>query len=99
MDNINVEVISTVGTTDLSSFDFSLIPNPATEYTTINFTGGLSEDVQLELLSPDGKILDNLKRQAGLYSAQLNVEGLSSAVYYIRILSSAVTSVKKLVIE
>ena len=77
-------------------------PNPFNPTTSINFTLPLETSVQIKLYDIRGceiKTLINKEIKAGYYTIQISSEGLSSGVYFYKIITrSGFTSVKKLII-
>jgi len=93
LDNLELSALSS-NTTDVSpGSSIRVVPNPATNITTVSATEGL-KSVQLQ--NPKGQILRTLELDAEQYSLDLN--GLSNGVYFLNIqLANGQRVVKKLV--
>jgi hypothetical protein len=84
--------------------EFSLsqnYPNPFNPETKIDYTIPHSGFVKLTVYDISGKeiaTLVNEPKEAGYYSAVLNSHGLSSGVYFYRLISGDFTSIKKMVL-
>lgn len=78
--------------------DLVMIPNPATDETTLRFSQVLPEDVTVEVISVDGKILQERQLLAGAQTVQLDVSALPAAMYLVRLRTSEIVDVRKLIV-
>lgn len=97
------ELIS-VGSVDLSVlgndiFSVELIPNPATDLVRIDFKEVLKEEVNLQLISLDGRLLQEYTVSSASKYFDLNCTKLLASVYFVRLKSGDYTVSKKLVIK
>lgn len=94
LDNLQFSA-PTSNTTDIpSGATVHLVPNPASNITTVSSTAGLRS---ITLQSTNGQILRTLELEAEQY--QLDLKGLSSGVYFLNIqLANGQRAVKKLVV-
>lgn len=100
LDNINMDVISTVGLNQENDVsEFSVVPNPASQFTTVYFKNPLSQQSSLELINQNGQIVLSTNLEANIQSTTINLENLAPAIYYLKILNDNSIQIKKLVIE
>ncbi len=113
--NINPLNIGTVVMIDDVAFDgttgihspsntnnFLLYPNPANEYTTLNFNQANNADIQIRLLDICGKTVKTFNensKSTGLSSLQLNLSDISEGIYFLSVKTNAGEQVQKLIIE
>ena len=79
--------------TDESQLSFSMAPNPTNEHTTISFNNAVQEEIQIDLIDIDGRLMNRTKTSNS--SVVLNTEGLSNGSYIVRVstLSSSIQSI------
>ncbi|MCH8517533.1 MAG: T9SS type A sorting domain-containing protein, partial [Cyclobacteriaceae bacterium] len=70
---------------DLGKMDIRLYPNPATKYVGLNFAQALSSSLDYELVHLNGTVLKKGTIRAGQNKEQIDVEGLRSGMYMIRL--------------
>jgi PKD repeat protein len=79
----------TVGPTSVTTFgddmEVSMMPNPANAATTINFSQALKEQVQLQLVAVDGRILQDRIIEVGSNLIELDLQDLPSGMYLVRL--------------
>lgn len=78
-----------------SFFSFTLYPNPATESVSLISNNNSNTDMEIELISIDGKVL--LKQN--LQNNILSLKNISSGVYFIKVVSEEKVNIQKLVIQ
>jgi hypothetical protein len=78
-----------------NSFSFSLYPNPANEYVNLILNNNLNTDLSFELISIDGKVLLKEKLQNNIIS----LKGISSGIYFIKVVSSGRVNIQKLIVN
>lgn len=76
----------------------AIYPNPTSHETTLSFSQDLPEDLNIELIGMNGKILMQSIMQAGESSKTLNVSQLPPAMYMIRMFTSDIIDVRKIVV-
>lgn len=80
---------------EVSSTDFSVYPNPASEVININSTKLLNAAVTISDLS--GKVVKTSTING--YTSSVNTSGLNSGIYYVTITEGNLTSTQKVVIR
>jgi PKD repeat protein len=91
----------TVGAVDVSNlnpsiFEVNLLPNPASDYLRIDFSSYLTESVNLEIISMDGRIIKSVLIPESTLNYELDCSDLSEAVYFVRLKSDNYILSKKL---
>lgn len=100
LDNINLTVQSFASVDELNNdFQVSIMPNPASEETTLQFAKALTEETTLTLVSLDGKVLLSEVLEKGSISKTIDVSALKSAVYLVHLSSTGSNTVKKIVVS
>jgi|TARA_B110000093_G_scaffold172397_1_gene203366 hypothetical protein len=69
---------------ELQALGFSIHPNPAKDFTTVQLNGDL--DSEIRLLSPSGELIST--RRTNSESTDIDLQGLSSGVYMIEVIRS-----------
>jgi hypothetical protein len=90
------------GIPDLSGQpDVEVFPNPTSDHLTIRLSTPSKKDFNLELMSTDGKgqLSTVLLFDKGMTEKNMDVSGLASGVYFIRIISNDGVVIKKVVIN
>ncbi len=80
-------------------FEAELMPNPAIEQTKLTLANALSEDLQVELLSVDGRIIRNLILPARLNSLTVDCSQLAPGLYFLRLKTEQLTESIKFVVK
>ncbi len=91
-----------VGIQQEEAFDaFTLFPNPAKEKISIAFESPSTENLSVEIISPEGKIVyrDSHQHFAGRYQNDINVSNLAKGIYFLRLSSAESSATKKIIIE
>jgi hypothetical protein len=72
------------------SFGVNVYPNPVQNNLNLNFSSDKAETVQVEVLDNGGKVVatQEVRVAAGASTQGINVGGLSSGVYYVRVVRS-----------
>lgn len=76
----------------------NIAPNPAQGYTTLSFSQQLPEDLKVELISVDGRVVLERILPTGTTSQTLNVHTLSPALYLMRLSTNEIVEVRKIMI-
>jgi chitodextrinase len=79
------------------TIDFSVFPNPSKGDTWINFTGDLTQQVDLQVVDLTGKILATTRLNKE--KMQLELNHLAEGVYFIRVLMADESLTKRLIIK
>jgi 5'-nucleotidase / UDP-sugar diphosphatase len=91
-------------TNGINNIDYKLydnFPNPFNPVTNIKFTVAQNSPVNVSIYDITGRLIRNLVnevKEPGTYTIQWNASGLSSGVYFCRMMSGNFNSVKKLVL-
>jgi hypothetical protein len=99
IDNVNLEVNSTASLNALNALDLTIMPNPASNETTVQFGQPLAEETRLSVVSMDGKIIYQKALTKGTAAHTIDVSRLESAVYTVRVQSSKGIIVRKVVVR
>ncbi len=99
-DTININVINDVSYTEqLSNFGYQIYPNPAKKYLNIlveNYSG----KILIEVLTLDGKtVFTNNHFATDRSIHKLNIEALSSGVYFVKLYTHSNVITSKLIIK
>jgi len=97
MDNLNAEIEKSVlgvsniedGIDNISTFN--VYPNPASNFTTIDFTLNTASDVRISLMNNLGQlqsIVMNERLSAGTYTQEVSLQNLASGVNWIKVESA-----------
>lgn len=78
-----------------------IYPNPADELLTVHFALNATSTMSFELYTMDGKQVEMIRNTipSGIYSQQIDVSGLESGVYLLRISDSKTETVREVVIR
>lgn len=102
VDDINLYACTGIGfaENDLNSH-VTVMPVPATDFITVKFSDITSSNVTIELYDLPGKNIMKsfLPRVVDGYSEKLDVSGINSGIYLMKITSGKNTAVKKIVIR
>jgi photosystem II stability/assembly factor-like uncharacterized protein len=93
--NISVGIHTPVGNTD-----FAIYPNPATSYTTVEFTLTQTQEVTIQVHDITGRLVQTLQRElpAGDAKIELNTSALHAGTYLISAETAGAVKTKLLVI-
>ncbi len=81
---------------------FTLFPNPADQYSEVQFTLSNEENLELSLYSADGKLIQNIiqgTQPRGKHRVIVPTAELSSGIYIIKIIHSGLTQELKLLVR
>jgi len=83
---------------DAGDLLFDVYPNPFREKTVIEFGGDdRYQPHAVELISASGAVVRTINAPAGIYEAELDGSDLASGVYYLKVTSGRVSSVRRVV--
>ncbi|MEM1319647.1 MAG: T9SS type A sorting domain-containing protein [Bacteroidota bacterium] len=83
-DNTNCEIVSTRDLTVDNSL-FSIAPNPANEFTLLQFNNRTGEELQLSLFNTLGQRLLSTELDGWTNTYQLDMQNLNSGIYWIHV--------------
>lgn len=76
-----------------------LMPNPASQQATLALDRVATDDLTVQLISLDGKVLQTNMLQRGLTEISFDVQDLAAGIYFIRVQGLHYTEIRKLVVE
>ena len=83
-------------------FHLSLIPNPANDFVSINFSIADDANVNLKLFTIEGRLVQMIKNdeltQAGYYKTPFDISMLDNGIYYVRMECNGKSSVARLIV-
>jgi PKD repeat protein len=79
--------------------EMQLLPNPTTNQTTLQFSQPLTEDLNIEILAIDGRVLQQQIMRKGTRSQVLDLTDYPSAVYLVRMSTNEGVDIRKIVKE
>lgn len=95
MDSVTVSV----GINQLADgMTLSIFPNPTKDEARLQFSQDLPEDVQVEILSVDGRTVQQHILKAGTSTQIIEVNNLPAAVYLVRFSTDTMVETRKLVV-
>jgi len=75
----------------------TIYPNPASEILNIRFEKPLDGEVDLVLLSQDGRLVKNDIIEATTFEKQISMQDLPSGIYFLRLIKGKLSNVYKVV--
>jgi PKD repeat protein len=97
--SFSASVTVSVGIEQLANgMTLNIAPNPAQGHTNLSFSQQLPEELRVELMSVDGRIVLESILPAGTTSKVLNVSELTPALYLMRLSTNEMVEVRKIVI-
>ncbi|XOV65862.1 MAG: S8 family serine peptidase [Fluviicola sp.] len=99
LDNINLEVQSFASVDELNSLHLTLMPNPANNETTVQFSQPLNQDTEVSVISMDGRVVWSQTLAKGTKSKTIDVSQWEAAVYTVRFASGELRAIRKIVIQ
>jgi len=75
----------------------TVYPNPASEVLNIRFEKPLDSDMNLVLLSQDGRLVKRDVIEATTFEKQMSMENLPSGIYFLRLIKGKLSNVYKVV--
>ena len=76
---------------------FQMYPNPASSSVTVSFVNGL-DNVSIELVDIQGRLISSYKDVIGV-SMKVDLNSVSSGVYFMKVSSEGAVQTKKLIVE
>ncbi|MFH2142553.1 MAG: M43 family zinc metalloprotease [Bacteroidota bacterium] len=102
IDNINIETNLSVEDAYFSDFDFSVIPNPANDYSNIIFDLPKAYNTKIKITDVLGKHISTLcdaDLLHGSYRYRFDTESLNQGIYFINISLDGMKYSKKLIVN
>lgn len=81
------------------NWDFSIYPNPTTSNTTVVLSGNNSTNYSVEVSDMTGKVIYSKVNNGDVYSSELELNGISKGVYFVKVNTLQGTKMKQLVIQ
>ncbi len=81
---------------------FEIFPNPATDYVTLSMHNlALNESIEVSLISLTGKVMfkENIRTEESDHDMRINVQNISTGIYFISITYKKNTLTKKVIIR
>ena len=90
-----------VNTNSLGAVQFSVFPNPTSDYLNITLSGASESPMEVQLLSVDGKVHFRRSWNAvdGLPTLQINTQDLVPGLYWVRVQTKEGQYTQKVVVE
>lgn len=89
----------TVSVSYVSDHKWSLVPNPTSGLTYMQFPDNMNEDIQVAIFNLQGKVLRQYSIAAGSQSFPIATDQLNSGVYLVKVISNSATiHIQKLVV-
>jgi PKD repeat protein len=85
VDNINLYPLAELSIDEQVGFEVSLSPNPSLSTTNLLFENTISEYIEVELISLEGKLIKKVYQGSGVSSIEINTSELSPGLYFVRI--------------
>jgi PKD repeat protein len=76
----------------------TIAPNPTQAYTTLSFSQQLPEELRVELISMDGRLVLEAILPTGTTSQTLDVNALTPALYLMRLSTNEIVEVRKIMV-
>jgi hypothetical protein len=92
------DVTTDVSGNDLNALHLSIFPNPATDLIVVQVGGLLKEDLQVQVYSADGKLVDTSKLAKGSTIWHLDTQRLYGGSYFIHFSNGGNSIVRQVVL-
>jgi hypothetical protein len=80
-------------------FDFTVLPNPASDLIAIQYNGLLQENTDVKLYNMEGKLVQNTKINKGQTIAYFNIETLYAGTYIVKIQNSTASESHRVIVQ
>ena len=95
----DVNILS-VGQVELTSgATIDIVPNPATEYVSILLDRAIDSDIEVQLVSLDGKVLQDKILERGEESLRVDVSSYPAGMYFLNLTSEGKTETHKVIVN
>jgi hypothetical protein len=81
------------------NWDFSIYPNPTTSNTTVVLSGNNSTNYSVEVIDMTGKVIYSIVNNGEVSTSELELNGISKGVYFVKVNTLQGTKMKQLVIQ
>lgn len=95
---INIGPVAVADVED-KHFSATILPNPTSSQAILTLKSPLDEDMMIELLSVDGRVLREMYLGAGATTLSIDCAQLVPAMYFIRMKTNTITDTRKLVVK
>jgi hypothetical protein len=77
-----------------------MFPNPANDVLTVQFNSNEANDIRINIVSMDGKLVftQNAKAFSGQYTSRISLDGLSNGLYSVQVMSNNATYTQKVAV-
>jgi hypothetical protein len=77
-----------------------MFPNPANEVLTVQFNSNEANDIRINIVSMDGKLVytQNAKAFSGQFTSRISLDGLSNGLYSVQVMSNNATYTQKVAV-
>jgi len=102
LDNINLTLVSSLVDIDIANLDLSIAPNPANEFSTVQFNLLGEKEVLFRLVDLTGRVVQSQdlgQRSFGNHKIDLDLAGLAAGLYTVQLEIDGKTAAQRLVIE
>ncbi len=102
VDDVNVDITAGVHQVDENTIPVTLYPSPATGSVRVDYSLNDATAIQISVLDVMGKTMlsTKLEKQAlGTHTQEINLNGLSSGIYFMRLRSNEGSTLKRFVIN
>jgi hypothetical protein len=82
-----------------NEFDFTVLPNPASDLIAVQYKGLLEQDTDVKLYNMEGKLMQQTSINKGQTIAYFNIETLYAGAYVIKIQNSTVNESHKVIVQ
>ena len=89
----------TTGIEETQINQFNIFPNPASDYVQLNFTENTTQPMTVNVLTSMGQLVSSENIPQGISNHKINMENLSTGVYYIQTKTEKGRGVQKLMIQ
>jgi hypothetical protein len=81
------------------NWDFSIYPNPTSSNTTVVLSGNNSTNYSVEVIDMTGKVIYSIVNNGEVSTSELELNGISKGVYFVKVNTLQGTKMKQLVIQ
>jgi hypothetical protein len=81
-----------------NGFQFTVSPNPASAFITVQYNGPAEQDTDIKLYDVQGKLVQQSKLNKGQAMVRLTIEPLHAGTYIVKIQNSAVSESHKVIV-
>ncbi len=89
----------TTSNLEISTSHLQVFPNPASDLIAIQYLGLTNRNIQIELVTIEGKLLQKTSVSSGQTNAFFDVQTLHPGIYFVKIAAGEKAEVRKIVVE